>query len=240
MGIAGQGVKWQRAVDDMRVVPHLLMNAPKINPADLRVDYRRAALDLPDVDPHPFRQFARWFDEAVAAALPEPNAMTLATADASARPSARIVLLKAVDERGLTFYTNFASRKGQEMAAVPLAALLFFWPELERQIRIEGTIEKVDDATAEAYFASRPRLSRVGAWASPQSAPLPDRAALEARFRDADARYPGEAVPKPPHWGGYRLLPDTFEFWQGRSSRLHDRLVYQREGALWRIGRLAP
>jgi len=225
---------------DARPARAFCMNAPNTNPADLRVDYRRAALDLPDVDPDPFQQFARWFDEAVAAALPEPNAMTLATADASGRPAARIVLLKAVDARGLTFYTNFASRKGREMAAVPLAALLFFWPELERQIRIEGAIEKVDEATAEAYFASRPRSSRVGAWASPQSAPLPDRAALEARFRAAAARYPGEVVPKPPHWGGYRLVPDAFEFWQGRSSRLHDRLVYQREGALWRIGRLAP
>jgi pyridoxamine 5'-phosphate oxidase len=216
------------------------MNVPTTDPADLRVDYKRASLDLRDVDPHPFRQFSRWFDEAVAAAVPEPNAMTLATVDAAARPSARIVLLKAVDDRGLTFYTNFDSRKGRELAAVPRAALLFFWPELERQVRIEGGIEKVDDATAGAYFASRPRLSRIGAWASPQSAPLPDRAALEGRFRDADARYPGESVPKPPHWGGYRLVPEWFEYWQGRSSRLHDRIVYQRERALWRIGRLAP
>ena len=216
------------------------MSTPATNPASLRVDYKRAALDERDVDPDPFRQFARWFDEAVAVQIPEPNAMTLATVDPTGGPSARIVLLKAVDGRGLTFYTNYASRKARELHRGSRAALLFFWPELERQIRIEGAVEKVDAATADEYWVTRPRMSRVGAWASQQSEPLPDRAALEQRFAQADARYPGESVPRPPHWGGYRLVPDAFEFWQGRASRLHDRITYGREGANWRIGRLAP
>ena len=220
------------------------MTASVSNPADLRVEYKRAALDERDVDRDPFRQFARWFDEAVAAQVPEPNAMTLATVDANGAPSARIVLLKAADGRGLTFYTNYASRKARELAPGSCAALLFFWPELERQVRVEGAVEKVDAATADAYWVTRPRLSRIGAWASPQSELLRDRAELERRFADAEARYPGEAVPRPPHWGGYRLVPEAFEFWQGRVSRLHDRLIYQRGGpagdATWRIARLAP
>ena len=216
------------------------MSTPSTNLADLRVDYMRAALDERDVDPDPFRQFARWFDEAVGVQVPEPNAMTLATVDAAGRPSARIVLLKAADGRGLTFYTNYASRKAGELGPDARAALLFFWVELQRQVRVEGTVEKVDVGTADAYWITRPRLSRIGAWASPQSEPLRDRAALEARFADAEARFPGDLVPRPPHWGGYRLVPGMFEFWQGRPSRLHDRLVYQREGERWRIGRLAP
>ena len=216
------------------------MSTPSTNPADLRVDYSRASLDDADVDPDPFRQFARWFDEAVGVQVPEPNAMTLATVDAQGRPSARIVLLKAVDGRGLTFYTNYESRKGRELPPDARAALLFFWAELQRQVRIEGTVEKVDQATADEYWVSRPRLSRIGAWASSQSEPLPNRAALEARFAQADARYPGDSIPRPPHWGGYRLVPEAFEFWQGRASRLHDRMTYQREGTNWRIGRLAP
>ena len=202
--------------------------------------YAGAALDPARCPDDPIVLFRAWFAEAERAAPGKVNAMTLATVDGAARPSARIVLLKALDDRGLTFYTNLESRKGRELAAVPHAALLFFWPELERQIRLEGTVESVDDATAAAYFASRPRLSRLGAWASPQSAPLPDRAALEARFAAADARFPDEDVPKPPHWGGYRLVPEVFEFWQGRSSRLHDRVIYRREEGGWRIGRLAP
>lgn len=216
------------------------MSTPASNPADLRVDYRRAALDEGDVDPDPFAQFGRWFDEVVAAKLPEPNAMSLATVDAAGRPSARIVLLKAADGRGFTFYTNYRSRKAQELTDGSLAALLFYWPELERQVRIEGAVEKVEVATADAYWVSRPRLSRIGAWASPQSQPLPDRASLEARFTEVAARFPDDSVPRPPHWGGYRVVPAAFEFWQGRASRLHDRIVYQREGANWRIGRLAP
>ena len=235
---------WMRASPAVATQLTLRMSTPATNPADLRVDYMRAALDESDVDPDPFRQFARWFDEAVAVEVPEPNAMTLATVDSAGGPSARIVLLKAVDGRGLTFYTNYQSRKARELGTGSRAAILFFWPELQRQVRIEGAIEKVDAATADAYWISRPRLSRIGAWASPQSEPLPDRAALEARFAQADARYPDESVPRPPHWGGYRLVPDAFEFWQGRASRLHDRLIYQRddqrEDASWHIGRLAP
>jgi len=166
--------------------------------------------------------------------------MTLATADAAGRPAARIVLLKEVDPRGLLFYTNYDSRKGRELAARPQAALLFFWPELERQVRIEGAVEQVDSATADAYWRTRPRLSRIGAWASPQSAPLSDRASLEARFAEGERRFPGEDVDRPVRWGGYRLVPAAFEFWQGRASRLHDRIVYERDGEGWRIGRLAP
>jgi pyridoxamine 5'-phosphate oxidase len=206
----------------------------------LRTDYQQSALDEREVARDPYAQFSRWFGEAVAAQAPEPNAMTLATADASGRPAARIVLLKDVDARGFTFYTNHESRKGRELAQRPHAALLFFWAPLERQIRIEGTIERVDAATADAYFRLRPRLSRLAAWASPQSAPLPDRATLEARFAEAQQRFPGEDVARPPHWGGYRLVPELFEFWQGRASRLHDRIVYEREQDGWRIGRLAP
>jgi len=208
--------------------------------AGLRTEYKRASLDERCVLRDPFAQFAQWFAEARAASVPEPNAMTLATCDAAGKPSARIVLVKDVDARGLTFYTNYDSRKGREIAARPDAALLFFWPELERQVRIEGRIETVDAATADAYFSSRPRLSRLGAWASPQSAPLPDRATLEAAFAQAEQRFPGEEVTRTPHWGGYRLVPVRFEFWQGRASRLHDRIEYRKDGKDWQIGRLAP
>jgi len=208
--------------------------------AALRTEYKRASLDERDVAGDPFEQFARWFAAARAAQLPEPNAMSLCTVDAHSRPSARIVLLKEVDSRGFVFYTNHDSRKGREIAAHPRAALLFFWPELERQVRIEGDVEVVDTATADAYFRSRPRASRVGAWASPQSAPLPDRATLEQRFADADRRFPGDDVPRPQHWGGYRVVPSAFEFWQGRPSRLHDRIAYSQEAPGWRTRRLAP
>lgn len=215
---------------------------PPLKIADLRTDYKRESLDLSDVAPAPFAQFGRWFEAAVSAAVPEPNAMTLATVDASGRPTARVVLLKGFDERGFVFYTNYASRKGAELAAHPDAALNFFWPELERQIRIEGAVAKVSDAESAEYFASRPRLSQIGAWASPQSEPIADRQVLESRFAAAEARYRGE-VPRPAHWGGYRLDPVMLEFWQGRPSRLHDRIRYRRSPAdpkRWDIDRLAP
>jgi pyridoxamine 5'-phosphate oxidase len=217
------------------------MSSLVTDPAQLRVEYQRASLDERDVDRDPLRQFARWFEEAIAARVPEPNAMTLATVGADGRPAARIVLLKELDGRGFCFYTNYDSRKGRDLAADARAALVFFWIELERQVRVEGTTERVAGAESDAYFAQRPRMSRLGAWASPQSTPIPNRAALDQRFAAVAARYPEEQdVPRPPNWGGYRLLPDRLEFWQGRHSRLHDRIAYHRDAEHWLIERLAP
>ena len=216
------------------------MSALITDPSQLRVDYKRAALSERDAASDPFELFTRWFDEAVAAAIPEPNAMTLATVDAAGRPAARIVLMKGIDTRGVVFHTNYDSRKGRDLAANLRAALLFFWVGLERQVRIDGTAERVSAEDSDAYFAARPRDSQISAWASPQSAPVADRAWLEARFAECEARFASGAVPRPPHWGGVRVVPDRFEFWQGRASRLHDRLVWSRQGDRWTIGRLAP
>jgi pyridoxamine 5'-phosphate oxidase len=209
--------------------------------ANLRREYLRAALTEDEVNPDPFKQFERWLSEAIRAELPEPTAMTLATADATGHPSARIVLLKRTDAQGFVFFTNYESRKGCELAQRPEAALLFHWVELERQVRVEGTVAKVADADSDAYFATRPLDSRIGAWASPQSRVISDRVWLEREFAAARERLQGgAAVPRPPYWGGYRLVPVSLEFWQGRSSRLHDRISYRRKGAHWLIQRLAP
>ena len=213
-----------------------------VNIADIRREYHLAALTEADVDADPVRQFERWLSEAMRAEVPEPTAMTLATADAAGRPSARIVLLKGASADGFVFYTNYDSRKGGELAARPEAALLFHWVELERQVRIEGAVAKVSAAESDAYFGSRPVPSRIGAWASPQSRVIPDRAWLEREFAAAEQRVgiSGSTVPRPAHWGGYRLAPAVMEFWQGRRSRLHDRIRYRHDGAQWRVERLAP
>ena len=210
--------------------------------AALRRDYSLAALDESQVACDPFEQFARWLDEAISAACPEPTAMSLATVDgsgAAARPSVRIVLLKGMDGGGPVFFTNYNSRKGCELNTNPHAALLFHWVEMEREVRIEGRIEKVSAAESDAYYATRPLKARIGAWASPQSASIASREWLERRCSEADARH-GANPPRPPHWGGYRLIPAAFEFWQGRRDRLHDRIAFARVADGWRVARLAP
>jgi pyridoxamine 5'-phosphate oxidase len=207
--------------------------------AAMRRDYEARGLDEADLLGDPLEQFRRWFDEARSAGLMEPNAMALATVDAAGPPAARTVLLKGLDARGLTFFTNLESRKARALAANPKASLLFWWPPQARQVRFEGEIERVEDGEADAYFASRPRGSQIGAWASAQSRVVAGRAALEAAEREIAARFPTE-VPRPPFWGGYRLVPACVEFWQGRLNRLHDRLRYTRRGQGWTIERLAP
>ncbi len=213
-----------------------------MNIENFRKEYTAHALDEADVSPGPVLQFERWFEEALAARLPEPNAMTLATADASGRPSARIVLLKGFGEEGFSFFTNYQSRKGQNLAAQPWAALVFFWQELQRQVRIEGIVEKLSPEESTAYFQSRPRGSQAGAWASPQSQVIGSREVLARKMDGVEAQFAGqELLPRPPHWGGYLLRPALVEFWQGRPSRLHDRIQYtlMHDGS-WKIERLAP
>jgi pyridoxamine 5'-phosphate oxidase len=216
-------------------------NAPPVDPklAELRTDYALKTLEEADVDRDPLKQFGVWMVEAIHARVPEPTAMHLSTVAANGRPAGRIVLLKGMEPGGFVFFTNYDSRKGRELAANPVAALTFLWKELERQVRIEGRVEKVPEADSDAYFATRPLGSRIGAWASPQSEAIESRAWLEQRWAELTAQH-GEEPPRPPHWGGYRLVPDYLEFWQGRLSRLHDRIVYAREASAWRISRLAP
>ncbi|MCD6077862.1 MAG: pyridoxamine 5-phosphate oxidase [Ramlibacter sp.] len=207
--------------------------------ADLRKSYERAELSEDASHADPLKQFDQWLTEAIAAQIPEPNAMTLATVGSDLRPSTRIVLVKGYDERGIAWYTNYESRKGQELAGNPYAALQFHWVELERVVRIEGRVEKVSAQESDAYYASRPLDSRIGAWASPQSQVIPGRSVLVANA----ARYSAQFLlqpPRPPHWGGYRLVPEQWQFWQGRKSRLHDRLRYRRDAGAWVRERLAP
>jgi pyridoxamine 5'-phosphate oxidase len=209
------------------------------NPAAMRRDYSTREMAEGDLAPDWVSQFSRWFADAVAAGLPEPNAMVLATAGADGRPSARTVLLKGYDERGLTFYTNYRSRKGSELAANPYASVVFPWFAMQRQLVVCGDVSLVDRAETEAYFASRPRGSQLGAWASPQSTVIPGRAVLDEALQEVARRFPDQ-VPPPPHWGGFRLAPQTVEYWQGHADRLHDRLRYRRTESGWVVERLAP
>ena len=207
-----------------------------------RKSYERDALDEHGIASDPFHQFTTWYDEAVAAGLPEPEAMTLSTATLEGRPSARIVLLRGYDERGFCFFSNYASQKGRELAANPHAAVTFHWVELERQVRIVGRVEKLSASESDAYFQSRPSQSRIGAWSSPQSEVIASRDTLEQLVKEYQEKYSDEsAIPRPEHWGGYRVIPERIEFWQGRPSRLHDRLRFSRiEQEAWTLERLAP
>lgn len=207
--------------------------------SNLRKSYESGSLDEADAGGAPLALFQRWLDEAIAAKVPEPNAMTLATVDGDARPSTRIVLIKYADERGLVFFTNYDSRKGHELAANPMAALQFHWVEQERVVRVEGRIEKTSAKESDDYFVTRPLDSRIGAWASPQSQVISSRAVLVAGAAKTSARF-GLNPPRPDHWGGYRLVPQTWEFWQGRKSRLHDRVRFRLDSGAWRKERLAP
>ncbi len=212
-----------------------------VNIADIREGYEREGLTETEVSRNPIVQFEKWMQEAVDAGISQPNALTLATASKAGRPSARIVLLKAVSEAGFVFYTNYNGRKGRELAENPFAAMVFLWPSLSRQVRIEGVVTKIDTASSDAYYDSRPRGSQLGAWASPQSQVVEDRQDLEKALAQYTAQYADQQVPRPAHWGGYCLKPDAIEFWQGRPSRLHDRLLYRAsQDGEWIIERLAP
>jgi pyridoxamine 5'-phosphate oxidase len=212
-----------------------------MNLADIRKEYSSRSLDEQSVHADPFAQFSQWMAEAIEGGILEPTAMNLATVASNGRPSARIVLLKGIEGGGFVFYTNYTSRKGVELMATPFACLTFQWLEMERQVRIEGQVSKVEGAVSDQYFASRPRGSQIGAYASPQSQPVPSRAFLENRFEAMQQQFGNEEpIERPAHWGGYRLVPDTIEFWQGRPSRLHDRVRYTLQHGLWTIDRLAP
>lgn len=208
--------------------------------ASLRVEYSCAQLDEASVEPDPVRQFQLWFEQAVSCGLKEPNAMSLATVDELGRPNCRMVLLKGFDHEGFVFYTNYGSMKGAELKRSPWAALVLYWPELERQVRLRGAVSETSEEESDEYFGSRPLESRRAAAASPQSQVIPSRGWLEARMREVAERTVEGSVPRPEHWGGYRLSPESFEFWQGRQGRLHDRILYSRAAGGWRIERLAP
>ncbi|NER96203.1 MAG: pyridoxamine 5'-phosphate oxidase [Symploca sp. SIO1B1] len=209
--------------------------------ADLRRDYTYEVLSETNADSNPFKQFHTWFNQALVAGLPEPNAMTLATANSEGQPSARIVLLKDYDEQGFVFYTNYQSHKGQQLLENPWGALVFWWAQLERQVRIEGRVEKVAPSESDAYFQSRPPASQLAAWASPQSQVIENRQVIDQRLQQLQEEYAGKEVTRPPHWGGFRVVPVEIEFWQGRPSRLHDRLLYRRnQDDSWGIQRLSP
>lgn len=208
--------------------------------ASLRREYSKNKLSRSSVTADPFEQFRKWMDEALNSELPEPTAMMLSTVSAECRPSSRVVLLKGYGPDGFVFFTNYKSRKGRELEVNPYAALHFFWPELERQINVSGSVSKVPADESDEYFASRPYTSRIGAWASHQSETLASRTELVKRAAALMVKYPTGHVPRPPHWGGYRLTPDRFEFWQGRESRLHDRIIYELKGDAWEISRLSP
>ena len=206
----------------------------------LRREYASRSLDESSIQSDPLQQFRTWFDEAVRSEILDVNAMALATVSAAGVPSIRTVLLKDIDDRGLVFFTHYTSPKGHDLAANPNASLLFYWAPLERQVRVAGQVERVPAAESDAYFASRPRDSQIAAWAAQQSSELPDRAALETRYAELVAQYEGKDVPRPPDWGGYRVIPNRVEFWQGRPKRLHDRVVYVKSDATWTRARLAP
>jgi pyridoxamine 5'-phosphate oxidase len=207
---------------------------------NLRIDYDKDTLDIKDLNADPVVQFEYWFDEAMGANVPEPHAFMISTVDGDGKPSSRIVLLRNADQNGFVFFTNYKSRKGHNIDVNPHVCATFFWHDLQRQVRVEGTIEKISAAESDEYFATRPRESQIGAWASNQSEVLESREALEERTAELTLQYEGQTVPRPPHWGGYRIKPTSVEFWQGRASRLHDRFLYTLEGTKWQISRLNP